>query len=190
MWTWNADPFGTDSAHPNPSGASTFAYNLRFLGQLFDGQAGLHYNGLRDFDPAVGRYVQSDPIGQGGGLDPYLFAINNPIEFSDPNGLSPLQWWWYLNLPKTDDCKQSEWDYCTTKCSPFKALGCYVTLKWKLKGLRGGNPIRSEQRNVECRCEDPDDCPLREHKKGRANQQSPDGYLLPWWWREAAGALL
>jgi RHS repeat-associated protein len=39
------------------------AYNLRFPGQVFDGQAGLHQNGFRDFDPAVGRYVESDPAG-------------------------------------------------------------------------------------------------------------------------------
>ena len=30
MWTWNAAPFGTDAANPNPAGAGTFAYNLRF----------------------------------------------------------------------------------------------------------------------------------------------------------------
>jgi len=44
MWTWNADPFGMDAANANPSGAGAFAYTLRFQGQLFDGQAGLHYN--------------------------------------------------------------------------------------------------------------------------------------------------
>jgi len=35
MWTWNSDPFGTDAANPNPSGAGTFAYDLRFPGQVF-----------------------------------------------------------------------------------------------------------------------------------------------------------
>ena len=35
----------------------TFAYNLRFPGQIFDGQAGLHQNGFRDYDPAVGRLM-------------------------------------------------------------------------------------------------------------------------------------
>jgi RHS repeat-associated protein len=63
MWTWNSDPFGTDAANPNPAGAGAFAYNLRFPGQIFDGQAGLHYNWYRDFDPASGRYVESDPVG-------------------------------------------------------------------------------------------------------------------------------
>ena len=55
MWTWNSDPFGTDAANRNPAGAGTFAYNLRFPGQVFDGQAGRHQNYFRDFDPAIGR---------------------------------------------------------------------------------------------------------------------------------------
>jgi RHS repeat-associated protein len=63
MWTWFSDAFGTDAANSNPSGAGTFAHNLRFPGQLFDGQVGLHSNGYRDFDPATGRYVESDPMG-------------------------------------------------------------------------------------------------------------------------------
>ena len=37
------------------------AYNLRFPGQVFDGQAGLHQNGFRDSDPAIGRYPTADP---------------------------------------------------------------------------------------------------------------------------------
>jgi len=63
MWTWNSDPFGTDAANPNPAGAGTFAYNLRFPGQLFDGQAGLHYNDTRFLDPATGTYETSDLLG-------------------------------------------------------------------------------------------------------------------------------
>jgi uncharacterized protein RhaS with RHS repeats len=54
LWTWFSDPFGTDAANPNPSGLGTFAYNLRFPGQIFDGQAGLHQNDFREYDPATG----------------------------------------------------------------------------------------------------------------------------------------
>src|SRR5438552_2246313 len=52
----------------------SFAYNIRFAGQIFDGQAGLHANGFRDFDPATGRYVESDPIGIRGGVNTYLYS--------------------------------------------------------------------------------------------------------------------
>jgi RHS repeat-associated protein len=88
MWTWFSDPFGTDAANSNPSGSGTFTYNLRFPGQVFDGQVGLHSNGFRDFDPATGRYVESDPIGlAGGSLSPYVYVRSNPLRYTDRLGL-------------------------------------------------------------------------------------------------------
>jgi len=91
MWTWNSDPFGTDAANPNPAGAGAFAYNLRFPGQVFDGQAGLHYNYSRFYDPAVGGYSQSDPIGLASGTySAYAYAGGDPVDYSDPSGQLPL----------------------------------------------------------------------------------------------------
>jgi len=87
MWTWSSDPFGTDAANPNPSGAGPFAFNLRFPGQIFDGEAGLHQNGFRDYDPAIGRYPTADPSGLAGGLNPYRYSAGNPISNFDPLGL-------------------------------------------------------------------------------------------------------
>ena len=88
MWTWFSDPFGTDAANPNPASAGAFAYNLRFPGQIFDGQAGLHYNYARDYDPATGGYVESDPIGLNGGINTYMYVDENPLTFDDPEGLA------------------------------------------------------------------------------------------------------
>ena len=92
MWTWYSDPFGTDAANENPAGAGAFKYNVRFAGQLFDGQAGLHANGYRDcYDPALGRYCQPDPIGLvGGSLSLYAYAGGNPLSRIDPSGLSSI----------------------------------------------------------------------------------------------------
>ncbi len=67
--------------------------HLRFQGQYFDVETGLHYNRFRYYDPDVGRFVSQDPIGLFGGVNLYQFAPN-PIEWIDPLGLrcdSPAQ---------------------------------------------------------------------------------------------------
>ncbi len=47
----------------------------------------LHYNFYRTYDPATGRYLEPDPIGQAGGLNPYVYALASPTNFVDPEGL-------------------------------------------------------------------------------------------------------
>jgi len=61
--------------------------NLRFPGQYFDVESGLHYNYFRDYDPTTGRYIQGDPIGLLGGLNVFVYAEGNPIRYSDVFGL-------------------------------------------------------------------------------------------------------
>ena len=44
------------------------------------------YNYYRDFDPATGRYIQSDRIGLEGGINTYVYANSSPLIFIDPDG--------------------------------------------------------------------------------------------------------
>ncbi|WP_339533391.1 RHS repeat-associated core domain-containing protein, partial [Pseudomonas mucidolens] len=60
---------------------------LRFQGQYFDIETGLHYNRYRYYDPQVGRFIGKDPIGFAGGLNVYAYAPN-PVDWVDPLGLT------------------------------------------------------------------------------------------------------
>ncbi|WP_033941157.1 RHS repeat domain-containing protein, partial [Pseudomonas aeruginosa] len=112
-WQWQSDAFGRGEAL---SQGST-QINLRFPGQYYDAESGLHYNYFRDYDPETGRYVESDPVetlrklnnpemtflnsGESmlqatpyweHGFTPnhnYTYSDNNPTAKSDKHGLSP-----------------------------------------------------------------------------------------------------
>jgi len=88
VWSAVYDPFGATTPDKDPDGnGSAVALNVRFPGQYYDQETGLHYNAFRTYDPATGRYITSDPIGLQGGLNTYAYAHSNPVRWSDPTGL-------------------------------------------------------------------------------------------------------
>ncbi len=62
---------------------------LRFAGQYFDQETGKHQNWNRYYDPNIGRYISSDPIGLSGGINHFGYAFANPNSYIDPDGLNP-----------------------------------------------------------------------------------------------------
>ena len=82
VWNANYKPFGEAQVD-----VATVVNNLRFPGQYYDIETGLHQNYFRDYDPMLGRYVQSDPIGLSGGANPYAYANLNSLIHTDPFGL-------------------------------------------------------------------------------------------------------
>jgi len=90
MFRWRAElrPFGDVQ-----SLSSTIENNLRFPGQYFDSETGLHQNWFRDYAPKTGRYRAADPIGLAGGeLSSFGYAHSNPTNLVDPASLWYFPW--------------------------------------------------------------------------------------------------
>ncbi len=83
VWEGISKPFGETAVNSG----STVVNNFRFQGQYYDAETGLHYNGQRYYDPKTGRYLTPDPIGLAGGVNPYVYVGNDPINGVDPRGL-------------------------------------------------------------------------------------------------------
>ena len=88
VWRWEGDAFGATPPNQNPSGKGIVTVNFRFPGQYFDQESGLSYNANRDYDPSIGRYVESDPIGLDGGVNTFAYSDANPISKTGFLGLA------------------------------------------------------------------------------------------------------
>ena len=62
--------------------------DFRFPGQYYDSETGYYYNYFRDYDPEIGRYLESDPIGLRGGLNRFAYAASQPLRMLDLFGLA------------------------------------------------------------------------------------------------------
>jgi RHS repeat-associated protein len=66
--------------------------NLRFPGQYFLIEDGLHYNWYRHYDPTLGRYTRPDPLGFVDGPSVYAYARSAPIQYIDRDGRFGFPW--------------------------------------------------------------------------------------------------
>ena len=86
-WRGRAEAFGKTVA----AAGSTVTVGLRFPGQVWDAESGLHQNFFRDYEARTGRYVESDPIGLGAGANAYVYANNAPLLMTDAFGLQSTE---------------------------------------------------------------------------------------------------
>jgi RHS repeat-associated protein len=77
-YTVYGEVWASDDDFPNP---------YMFAGRRYDIEIGQYYNRARYYNPYTGRFLQTDPIGYGAGINLYRYCINNPLNFLDPYGL-------------------------------------------------------------------------------------------------------
>lgn len=131
--------------------------NLRYAGQYFDGESGLHYNTRRYYDPIAGRYITADPIGISGGWNLYDYANGDPANQLDPKG----EWVWVvINVAMTVYDVYTEYQqYKETGCFDWTRLipvpKWVPRIKWIPKRIR--------------KCSNPCECMM-----GGSNSFTPD----------------
>lgn len=90
VWRWSllGEAFGNGASAEDPDQDGTHQiFDLRFPGQVADDASGLTYNYFRDYEPATGRYAQSDPIGLLGGASTFGYVLSSPLSGRDAFGL-------------------------------------------------------------------------------------------------------
>jgi RHS repeat-associated protein len=77
----------TYSDYGQPQSGTWLAY--QYAGYRYDSETGLNYMPARSYSPALGRFLQADPTGFGGGFNLYAYAGNDPVNLKDSTGLTP-----------------------------------------------------------------------------------------------------
>jgi RHS repeat-associated protein len=152
VWRWSTSPFGNTLPEQDPDGdGEEHVLNLRYPGQYFDAESGLIYNYFRYYDPEAGRYIESDPIGLRGGLNPFVYALNAPTQFIDPKGLQVSGRW--IKPPRFN-----VFDYGLTGAefvTPHLSEWAYLKV-FRIHGFANGFV------NVDVHCRETTDCLRRE----------------------------
>jgi RHS repeat-associated protein len=179
VWSAKYESFGKAVIDPG----STVVNNLRFPGQYFDAETGLHYNYHRYYDPMTSRYLMSDPIKyHSQPLGEYTYAQANPLSFIDPEGFYCKQTTAWKEVPTFEDPNKTpqklyssskrrwdkirEWSFVVIPGKTDVAeIGCCCL--WELAGyVRKTVFIRERVIEADFRC-GIDECPKREWTERR-----------------------
>lgn len=105
VWEITQDTWGT-VLEINTSDNLLEQTNIRFQGQYYDHETGLHYNRYRYYEPFSARYMSKDPIGLIGDINESKY-VSNPNQVIDVFGLAP----WGAKVPTKSRCKYVECNF-------------------------------------------------------------------------------
>lgn len=110
---------------------------LRFMGRELDSTTSLYYVRNRWYDPALGRFISEDPIGLRGGVNPYAYVGNDPVNLRDPQGLNPT-------CSRYISVTGDEWEFIGAQArEALETLGICLTVTLDtviVNGMEGGMP--------------------------------------------------
>jgi RHS repeat-associated protein len=116
VWSATYDPWGNLLEEKHIDSKKPIVQLIRFQGQHFDEESGLHYNRYRYYDATIGSYISQDPIRLLGGISFYAYPLN-PLTAIDPLGLVDL------NLFNSSESIKGYADKVPKSSSVFKVGG-------------------------------------------------------------------
>lgn len=183
VWQATYSPFGLATINNDVDGelvegkSTPVELNIRFPGQYYDAETKLHYNWHRYYDPKVGRYITSDPLGLSAGINTYGYVGGNPVGNIDPEGLISIARPW---LPLGGSSSSSG----NSSGPALPSLPAHIQ-----NAINGGSSSSlSNTKSSESSCDDEDKCKAtdtREEAKRKAYNHAGIGTFtskkkIPW----------
>ena len=152
VWSQKQAVFGSMIINDDvDANGEALTFNFRFPGQYEDLETGFYYNFYRTYDPSIGRYIQSDPIGLEGDINTYLYAKARPLSLTDYFGL------FCMHLPSSIADKKRTYqegeDWSLISVAFSDVTGPFGVCYWKVdRNYRDTWKEQSNEFCINCKC--------------------------------------